>query len=154
MSSVYFCLSISSLLGRCEGWLGFPDLWSGQKPWWKLYLISVKSGEPSEPNPLSSPHVGAPGIFSDLSRSVGMIKGVWVRKATGNSRTYSCLVKLQPWFLSLQWKTYHWTDLQPWFLRLQWRTCAWAENSDDDAYEDESTGTIFFHYIGTKFHCS
>ena len=28
-----------------------------------------------------------------------------MRKATGNCRTYLSLVKLQPWFLSLQWKT-------------------------------------------------
>ena len=24
-----------------EGWLGFPDLWSGQKPWWNWYLTPV-----------------------------------------------------------------------------------------------------------------
>ena len=35
-----------------------------------------------------------------------------VRKATGSYRTYSSLVKLQPRFLSLQWKT-----------------CLWAENA-------------------------
>ena len=28
-----------------------------------------------------------------------------MRKATGSYRTYSSLVKLQPWFLSLRWKT-------------------------------------------------
>ena len=28
------------LLGG-EGWLGFPDLWSGQKPWWNWCLIPV-----------------------------------------------------------------------------------------------------------------
>ena len=26
---------------RGEGWLEFPDLWSGQKPWWNWYLTSV-----------------------------------------------------------------------------------------------------------------
>ena len=36
-----------------------------------------------------------------------------VRKATGCYRTYLYPVKLQPWFLSLQWKTCLWTDLQP-----------------------------------------
>ena len=43
-------------------------------------------------------------------------------KATGGYRTYSiaALVKLQPWFLSLRWKT-----------------CPWAEHSDD----------ITLHYI-------
>ena len=24
-----------------DGWLGFPDLWSGRKPWWNWYLTSV-----------------------------------------------------------------------------------------------------------------
>ena len=57
-----------------------------------------------------------------------------MRKATENYRTYLSQVKLQPWFLSLQWKAWLWTELQPWFLRLQWRTFLWAEHSDDDEY--------------------
>ena len=65
---------------------------------------------------IHSPHlyVGAPGIFSGLLRSVQMLERererererVALRKATGSYRTYSSLVKLQPWFLSLRWKTY------------------------------------------------
>ena len=54
-------------------------------------------------------HVGAPGIFSDLLRFVQMLKresGVW--KGTGIYHTCSSLVKLQPRFLSLQWKTCLW----------------------------------------------
>ena len=50
-------------------------------------------------------HVGAPGIISGLVRSVQMLKREWVRKETGCYRTYSSLVKLQHWFLSLGWKT-------------------------------------------------
>ena len=73
-------------------------------------------------------HVAAPGIFSDLLRTVQMLKREWVRKATGSYRTYSSLVKLHPRFLSLQWKTYLWAVLQPWCLSLQWRTCPWAEH--------------------------
>ena len=76
-----------------------------------------------------------------------------VRKATGSYRTYSSLVKLHPWFLSLRWKTWfrqncklgswvlEWktclcaelrkfavedllsAELQPWFLSLRWKTC-------------------------------
>ena len=38
------------------------------------------------------------------------------------------LVKLQPRFLSLEWKTCLWAELQPWFLSMQWRTCPWAEH--------------------------
>ena len=33
-------------------------------------------------------HAGAPGIFSDLLKSVQMLKREWVRKATGSHRTY------------------------------------------------------------------
>ena len=57
---------------------------------------------------IHSPHLhdGAAGIFTDLLRSVQMLKkesGVW--KATGSYLTYLSLVKLLPWFLSLQWRT-------------------------------------------------
>ena len=54
-------------------------------------------------------------------------------KQTGSYRTYSSLVKLQPCFLSLRWKTFLLVELQPKFLHLLWRTCSWAELSDDDA---------------------
>ena len=54
-------------------------------------------------------HVGAPGIFSVLLRSVQMLKREWVEKATGSYCTYLSLVKLQPWFLRFQWKTCLWT---------------------------------------------
>ena len=70
---------------------------------------------------IHSPHllVGAPGIFSDLLRFVKMLKREWgVQKATGSYCTYSSLVKLQPRFLSLQWKTCLWAELQPWYLSL------------------------------------
>ena len=40
-------------------------------------------------------------------------------ESNGKLPHYLSLVKLQPWFLSLQWKTYLWIELQPWFLRLQ-----------------------------------
>ena len=57
-------------------------------------------------------------------------------KAIRNYRTYLSLVKLQPWFLSLQFKTYLWTELQHWFLRLQWKSCPWTKHSDDDDDDD------------------
>ena len=68
---------------------------------------------------IHSPHLHAdvPGIFSDLLRSVQMLKREWNAESNGNYRTYPFLVKLQPWFLSLQWKT-----------------CPWTEHSDDDYY--------------------
>ena len=51
-----------------------------------------------------------------------------MRKATWSYCTYSSLVKLQPRFLSLQWKTCLWAELQPWCLSVQSRTCPWAEH--------------------------
>ena len=56
-------------------------------------------------------HVGAPGIFWDLLRFVQMRKRKWDAESKGKLTP----VKLQPWFLSLQWKTCLWTELQPWF---------------------------------------
>ena len=110
-----------------EGWLGFPDLWSGQKPWWNWYLTPVVTfGEVRRAqlaNPLS------PGRWGtwDLFRSVQMLKRVWGAESNWKLPHLLSLVKLQPWFLSLQWKTCLWTELQRWFLSLQWKTCLWTE---------------------------
>ena len=79
-----------------EGWLGFADLWSGQKPWWNWYLTPVVNfgGPEDSVSQIHSPHhhVGVPGIFSDLLSTVQMLKreresGVW--KAMGRYRTNS-----------------------------------------------------------------
>ena len=110
---------------------------SGSLIWWKtlMELIFNPCGEfqwsPEGPvSQIHSPHlVGAPGIFSDLSRFVLMLKRERVvLKATGSYSTYSSLVKLQPRFLNLQWKTWIWAELQPWCLSLQCRTFPWAEH--------------------------
>ena len=64
-----------------------------------------------------------PWVFSDIWRSIQMLKKEsLMRKAAGSYRTYLSPVKLQPWFISLQWKTCLWTQPRPWFLRLQWKT--------------------------------
>ena len=63
------------------------------------------------------------------------VKYLSLRKPMASYRTYLSLIKLQPWLLSLQWKTCLWTELQLWFLRLQWKTCPWAEHSDNDRPE-------------------
>ena len=92
---------------------------SGSLIWSKtlMELIFIPCGEfrwsPEGPvSQIHSPHlhVGAPGIFSDLLRSVQMLKREEVRKATGRYRTCSTPVKLQPWFLSLQWKICPWAE--------------------------------------------
>ena len=74
-------------------------------------------------------HVGAPGIFSDILRSVQMLKREWGVESNGNLQHLFIPCKLQ---LCLRWKTCPWTELQPWFVLLQWNTCPWAEHSDDD----------------------
>ena len=71
--------------------------------------------------------VGAPGIFSDLLRFVQMLKREWSAKSNGKLPHLFILVKLQPRFLCLQWKTCLWAELQPWCLSLLWRTCLWAK---------------------------
>ena len=43
-----------------EGWLGYPDLWSGQKPWWNWYLTPVVNFGEDPEDPVSrihSPHL-------------------------------------------------------------------------------------------------
>ena len=109
-----------------EGWLRFPDLWSDRNPdGTNINTCGEFRWSPEGPvSQIHSPHllVGAPRIFLDLLRFVQ------VRKATGGYRTYSSLVKLQPRFLSLQWKTCLWAELQPWCLSLLWRTCPWTEH--------------------------
>ena len=86
-------------------------------------------------------HVSAPGIFSDFLRSVHMPKREWDAES---NRAYPSLVKLQPGFLSLQWKTCLGAELRPWFLSLQWKTCRilwWLW----DAREDLSVTKLLEH---------
>ena len=67
-------------------------------------------------------HVGAPGIFSDLSRSVQMLKREWGEESNGSNRTYSIpgeTAALVPEFAMEDLPS---AELQPKFLRLQWRT--------------------------------
>ena len=101
-----------------EGWWRFPVLWSGQKPWWNWLIPVVNFAEvlraklakssllPSTLGPL-----GSFKVCSDAKES-----GEW--KATGSYRTYSSIVKLQPWFLSLQWKTCPWAEHSWWWWWL------------------------------------
>ena len=116
-----------------DGWLEFPDIWSGRKPWWNWYLIlevnfgEVRRTQLAKSTILASTlePLGSFKVCSDAKERVGC----WKQR---EASTYLSLVKLHPWFLSLQWKICLWTELQPWFLRFQWNTCPWAEHSDDD----------------------
>ena len=48
---------------------------------------------------------GAPGNFSDLLRSVEMLEREWGAETNGKLQHLFIPSKLQPWFLSYQWKT-------------------------------------------------
>ena len=132
-------ISIGADYNTCSidiGWLGFPDLSTCKKT--LIELIYDPCGEfrwtPEGPaSQIHSPHVrdGVPGIFSDILRSVQMLRREWVRKGTWSYRTYPSLVKLHPGFLSLRWKTCLWVELRPWFLCVNWRIYPWAVYSDD-----------------------
>ena len=60
-----------------EGWLGFPDFWSGQKPWWNWSSIpmvnfgEVRRAQLAKSTLFTSTYVL--GIFSDLLRSTQML---------------------------------------------------------------------------------
>ena len=115
-----------------EGWLGFPDLWSGQKPWWNWCLTPVANfGEVRRAKSTLLTLVGAPGIFSDLLRSVQMLKREGCRKQREATAPLKSLVKLQPWFLSLQWKTCLWQNSSLGFSARS-EGPAFGQNTDDD----------------------
>ena len=114
---------------------------SGSLIWSKtlMELIFNSCGEfrwsPEDPvNQIHSPylHVGDPGIFSDLLRSVQMLKIEWGAESNGKlphlfipGKTAALVPEFAVEYLPL-------AELKPWFLRLQLKTCPWAEQSDDD----------------------
>ena len=109
-----------------------------------LYSIWVRWSPEGPISQIQSPHLhaGAPGIFSDLLRSVQMLQREWGAESNGKLPS---LVKLQPGFLSLRLKTYLWAELRPWYLSLQWRSYHWTEyssscSSSDD--NDDDTGSL------------
>ena len=70
---------------------------------------------------IHSPYLNAevPGIFSDLLRSVQMLKSEWGVESN-----------------------VLWAELQPWCLNLQWKNCHWAEHSDDDVVDNNDDDVI------------
>ena len=89
-------------------------------------------------------HVGAPGIFSDLLRSVQMLQRECGAENNGKLPHLFFPVQLQPWILSLQWETCLWAKLQFWCLSLQWKTCPWAEHSDSDVNDIIRTQAVLW----------
>ena len=96
-----------------EGWLGFPNLWFGQKPCWNWYLTSVVNF--GEVKRASLCHIHSPSPPSwcpgDIFRSFKVCQvlerereRVGCRKQCEATSPIQSLVKLQPWFLSLRLK--------------------------------------------------
>ena len=77
-------------------------------------------------------HIGSPGIFSDLLRSVQMLKRVWGAESNRSYRTYSIPGKTAALVPEFAVEDPPSAELQPRFLCLQWRTCPWAEHYDDE----------------------
>ena len=85
-----------------EGWLGFPDPWSDQKPWGNWYLTPVmnfgeiRRAQLAKSTLLTSTLV--PLVCSDAKERVGC------GKKWDGTTLIQFLVKLKPYFLSLRWK--------------------------------------------------
>ena len=74
--------------GGGEECLGFPNLWSGQKPLLNWYLTPCGEFRWSPEGTVSQIHsshlhAGAPGFFADLLRSVQMVKIEWSVESNG-----------------------------------------------------------------------
>ena len=94
----------SYILG--EGWLGFPDLCSGQKPWWNRYFTPVLNFSEVRRVQLTKSTLltytlvllgSAPGNFSDLLTSDQMIKREWGAESNGKSPHLSIPTKTAVW---------------------------------------------------------
>ena len=114
---------------------------SGSLIWSKtlMELIFNPCGEfrwsPEGPvNQIHSPHlhVGVPGIFSDLLRSVEMIKREWGAESNGKLLHLLIPSKTAALISEFAVEDLPATELQSRFLRLQWRICPWVKHSDDD----------------------
>ena len=134
----------------CERWLGFPDLWSGQKPWWNWYLTlvvnfgEVRRAQLAKSRVLTSIMLGLLGSFKVCSDAK---ERMWCGKQREANAPIQSLLKLQPWFLSLRWKSCLLAEMRPWCLSLQRKTCPWTEHIYI-YYKDDNT--IIMHDITWK----
>ena len=110
-------------------------IWS--KTLMELWWISVKSEDPV--SQICSPHLfaGAPGMFSDLLRSVQMLKREWDAGSNRKLPYLFIISKIATLVPEFAVEDLPLIELQPWFLHLQQRTCPWTEHSHDD---DECIG--------------
>ena len=120
-----------------EGWLGFPDLWSGQKSWWDWYLTpmvnfgKIRRAQLAKSTLLTSTQLGP----WDLFRSFKVCSDAKEREREWGAESHGKLphlfipsktTTLVPEFAV---KDRLWAELQPWCLSLQCKTCPWAEHS-------------------------
>ena len=82
-------------------------------------------------------HVGAPGMFADLLRSVQMLKREWGAESNGKLPHLFIPSNTATLIPDFAVEDCLWTVLQSWFLRSQWMTCPLAEHSDDDDDDDD-----------------
>ena len=120
------------------GTLTRPDIFlTGEEKPRKNLTQVTRHDRGSNPGPLSNRRAcyclfPSGGLFSDLLRSVQILKREWVRKATGSYRTYYIPSKTAALVPDFAVDVLPSAEQQPRFLRLQSRTCLWAEHSDDD----------------------
>ena len=120
-------------------WLGFPDLSSGQKPWWNWYFtIVVNFGEVRRAQFAKSSLLTTMLVPWNLFRSFKVCLDAKERvgcrnwKAMRSYCIYSIPGKTAVLVPEFTVEDLPLAELQPRFLCLQWRTCPWAEHSDDD----------------------
>ena len=74
-------------------------------------------------------HAGSSGIFSDLLRSVQMLKREWGAESNWKPSHLFIPGKTAALVPEFTVEDLPLAELQLWFLRVQWRTCPWAEHS-------------------------
>ena len=100
--------------------LGFPDLWSGHKPWWNCYLTPVVNfGEAQLAKSTLLTSTLVPLEFfrsfkvrSEAKERVGCGKQGWATSLSIPSKTAA-------WFLSLQWRTCPWAETLWWYIYIE-----------------------------------
>ena len=118
---------------------GFPDLWSGQKPWRNWYLTPVVNfGAARRAQLAKSTFFTSKWCPWNLFRSFKVCSDTKKRVGCGKQREATThiqsLVKLQPWFLSLRWKTCLRQNCSLGFSACSEGPAFGTEQSDDDIY--------------------
>ena len=125
-----------------EGWLGFLDLWSGQKPWWNRYLTPVVNfGEVQRITRVlnNSLNIKIRNIYIYIYIYIHTYIYIYCRKKLVIPGKTAALF---PEFT---------VELQPRFLYSLWRTCPWAENFDD-GYSEKSVCALRLHGWSVNFY--